>query len=336
MSEMYNNKFRTSYFKKDDALEFVLQDLNAKISKIPIDDVDEMNTGPIVLIMGCPRAGSTVLLQWLASLSIFSYPSNLIARFFSNPYIGIRVQQALLEMDPLNQIGFDVSQKEFRSNLGKTIGALQPSEYWYYWRQFFRFEEDISVLSDEALDEVDGKTFISGLKAFEGLTGKPLALKGMLLNYHIDYLFEQYPKFIFVNLVRDPFYNAQSLLLAREKYFNDRNKWYSFKPPEYASLKDLDPISQVAGQVVYMQRAVEEQLAKLPDANVITMNYTEFCEQPEHLLSRLQTKISSFGKEVTFEDTIFETHGIETNNSIRLSPEETGLLRDRIVYFETH
>jgi len=31
--------------------------------------------------------------------------------------------------------------------------------------------------------------------------------------------------------------------------FGSENEWYSFKIPEYLQLKDLDPITEVAGQV---------------------------------------------------------------------------------------
>lgn len=327
MSNTSDNKFRTSFFKKDASLEFVLKDLNAKISKISVEGIVEAQNGPIILIMGCPRAGSTVLLQWMASLNIFSYPSNLIARFYSNPYIGIRVQQALLEMDPLNQIGFNLTQQDFKSNLGKTIGALEPSEYWYYWRQYFQFDSDRSELSKDQLNEVDAIGFLNGLKTFEVLTGKPLALKGMLLNYHIDYLFQLYPKFIFVNLIRDPFYNAQSLLLARENYFNDINKWYSFKPPEYDSLKKLDPISQVAGQVVYMQREVKRALSNLPTANVLEISYRDFCLSPQSFFSELQLKFKALGKELEIKKEKFKNKRISHNNTIKLNNEDAEILR---------
>ncbi len=90
------------------------------------------------------------------SLRSFSYPSNLIARFYKNPYIGILAQQSLLEYDPLNQLGFDSTKIEYSSNLGKTIGALNPSEYWYFWREFFNFGE-INILSEGELEKIDSK-----------------------------------------------------------------------------------------------------------------------------------------------------------------------------------
>ena len=109
MSEMYDNDQRASFFKRNDDLEIALTDLNNLISTVNCEVEFSQPERPIVLLMGCPRAGSTLMLQWLASLGVFSYPSNLIARFYKNPFIGIRAQQSLLELDPLNQLGFTKS-----------------------------------------------------------------------------------------------------------------------------------------------------------------------------------------------------------------------------------
>src|SRR5690554_4423241 len=169
MDEMYDNSKRTSFFKRDASLEIALTDLNTTIQSIesPIN-TDEAQS-PIILIMGCPRSGSTLLLQWLASSGLFSYPSNLIARFYKNPYLGIRAQQALLDFDPLNQLDFKETKFDFSSSLGKTKGALGPSEYWYYWRTFFKFDNDVQILSKNQLGGVDGEAFINQLLAFEQL-----------------------------------------------------------------------------------------------------------------------------------------------------------------------
>jgi sulfotransferase family protein len=316
-------------------LEAILNDLNSRIENIETPALDIAELGPIIIIMGCPRAGSTILLQWLASLGHFSYPSNLIARFYKNPYIGIRAQQALLEYDPLNQLGFTKTEGKFESSLGKTMGAQGPSEYWYFWRNYFKFDADSSVLTKEQLAAVDGDSFISKLSSFELLTGNPLVLKGMLLNYHIKFLYNLYPKFLFVNLTRDPYCNAQSLLLAREKYFGDRKKWYSFKPPEYTSLKQNDPIAQVAGQVIYTQKAVRNNLKTIPEKNVLKISYSQFCEDPNSFVAQLSQKYEGLGGKAKFNKEPFSKKGIINNNSNRLSSEDAAKLKEQISYFES-
>jgi Sulfotransferase family len=335
MSEMYDNNQRTSFFKKDDSLEEVLLDLNSLIEEVKIRNYKHETKSPIILIMGCARSGSTLMMQWLASLQLFSYPSNLIARFYKNPYIGIRVQQALLEYDPMNQLGFKDLENPFMSTLGKTMGALSPSEYWYFWREHFNFNEDSSVLNEKQLKEVDGTSFLSKLSTFEYLTGKPLALKGMILNYHIPFLYKLYPKFLFINLTRDSFSNAQSLLLAREKYFSDRNKWYSFKPPEYEVLKDLDPISQVAGQVIYTKCAIVRALTKIPEDNVLTVSYSDFCTNPNGFLEKLLEKYNRLGGSCISDIDATRTWDFISSIDVKISSNEAVSLKDQIAHFES-
>ncbi|QQX76800.1 MULTISPECIES: sulfotransferase [Aequorivita] len=332
MDEMYDNSKRTSFFKKDVSLETALSDLNELIDGIecPIDTNESQS--PIILIMGCPRSGSTLLLQWLAASGLFSYPSNLIARFYKNPYLGIRTQQALLEFDPLNQLGFKETKLDFSSSLGKTYGALGPSEYWYYWRTFFKFENDSQILSQNQLAKVDGKKFIDQLLAFEQLTNKPLALKGMLLNWHIPYLYSLNQKFIFINVNRDPLLNAQSLLMAREKFFGDRNKWYSFKPSEYKELKDESPITQVVGQVIYTRKAVSEGLSQIPMENIINIEYTDFCSNPKKFLDALVYKFNKLGGNIESKNVDQDLlKPFDERKDIKLSDSEVKFLREELI-----
>ena len=44
---------------------------------------------------------------------------------------------------------------------------------------------------------------------------------------------------MFLHIKRQPAYNIQSLLKARNNYYGDIRGWYSFKPPEYDELKEF-------------------------------------------------------------------------------------------------
>ncbi len=307
-----DNSKRTKFFIRDNSLEKVLFELNTAFEGLFLDDINRLDDHPIIMIMGCPRSGSTILLQYLASLGIFSYPSNLIARFYKNPFVGIKIQQALYDYDPINQMGFEeVLAEKSKSYLGRTVGALMPSEYWYYWRQYFKFGE-YNQLKKEELETVDMKSFYKNLNAYQYLTGKPLVLKGMILNWHIPFLYKTNKRIIFINIKRDHFYTAQSLLKARETFFNDKTKWFSFKPEEYKFLKENHYLDQVAGQTVFTERAVTNGIETLPDENVLNVNYSEFCEDPFYVVKQLKEKLikldydldltSINNKEVTFTE----------------------------------
>ena len=293
--DMYDNSKRAKAFKRSSNLEEVLFELNGLIEPLAQEKLS-LPEHPIVLIMGVARSGSTLLMQYLANCGLFSYPSNLIARFFKNPYLGIRIQQALIEYDVNNELGLSNSHHiiDFRSNLGKTKGALSPSEFWYFWRDYFKFDSN-GKLTEAALSKVDHERFLKNLSAFYLLFGKPLVMKGMMLNWNIPYLYDINNKFIFVNIKRDILNNAHSLYEARIKYFNDPSRWYSFKPEEYEKLLGLTPVEQVVGQVLYTQRAVELGLSQVPETNKIEITYEEFCNNPYSILEMLKSRFNDLG-----------------------------------------
>jgi hypothetical protein len=231
----------------------------------------------------------------LASLDVFGYPSNLIARFYSNPAFGVLVQRALVEFDKGNQIGLAEQTAVFASSLGRTQGAVAPSEFWYFWRQFFHFSHT-GKLSDAQLKNVDISMFLKQLGEMEAAFDKPLAMKGMILNWNIPYLARSSEKFFFVDLQRDSFAVAQSILESRVRYAGSRGAWWSFKPPEYRDWLELDPIDQVAAQVVYTKRAISEGLSKLEDHRKLVVNYAEFCEDPALIYKKISEKYKEFGE----------------------------------------
>lgn len=289
MSDMFDNDAKKGSFKKDLEQEGYLSQLNKELEKAGLD-INPPST-PIILIMGNPRSGSTFLLQWLAASGIFSYPSNFIARFYANPYIGILADKAIFET---GEYSLNSAKWGFSSNLGRTEGIRAPSEFWYFWRHFFPLAKK-NILSDEELSSVDSKRFLNQIGSFWQLTGKPLVMKGLIMNWHIPFLYKLYPKFIFIHLERDPFFNAQSLYFARKQYFGDEKKWYSLKPVEYDQLKDKSPLDQVAGQVSGINKAVEYGMDLIPESNKIRLGYEHFCQNPNELIDSLQLKFKQLG-----------------------------------------
>jgi hypothetical protein len=161
---------RQQAFRRNERLEALLQEINEMLETAEdrILENYRMPRYPVIFIVGCARAGSTLMLQWLASTEKFAYPTNLLSRFYAAPYIGARIQQVLT--DP--QFNFrdefdDLNPKiHFSSELGKTRGTLAPNEFWYFWRRFFHYGE-IQQLDEDALKRVDVLKFVSELAALE-------------------------------------------------------------------------------------------------------------------------------------------------------------------------
>ncbi len=295
-----NDTDREAY-RRNEALEELLAEINGLLAQPESRILKSYSKPqkPLVLVVGAPRSGTTLLLQWLAYSGYFGYVSNFVARFYQAPYVGARIQQMMSdrrftfrnEMLTLP----DNSEDMFRSELGKTDGLLAPNEFWYFWRRFFRFDK-ADQLNEEALHQVDWHTFRSELAALEAVWQRPLALKGLIINNHIPLVAERLENTFFIHIERHPFYNMQSLLRARQSYYGEYARWYSFKPPQYPQIKDLPVRRQVAGQIHYINRTIREALSAIDERRYLQIDYASFCRRPGQWWRLLMDKMKTLGE----------------------------------------
>ena len=314
------NTKRKNDFQRNEKLEELLEEINSRLAGVQaqVNVEQDVPKYPLILLVGCPRAGTTLFMQWLAHTNEFSYPSNLISRFYAAPYIGALIQTMLFDPEYRYKNEFSDLDHEisFHSALGKTQGVLDPNEFWYFWRRYFPAKE-LQFYDANELQEVDINGFIAEITSIEAVFDKPFVMKGLYLNWNIPFLYEMVPNPLFVNIKRSPYFTAQSLLESREKFFGDINAWYSFKPKEYEFLKDLDPARQAAGQVYFTTKAVEEGLKEISDRNKLIFNYEEFCDDPESIYNELGDKLNSLGCSIS--DKYSGIASFKNTNTVRLS-----------------
>ena len=294
---MSTSNLRVGGDRKNEKLEALLKELNGLLAACQ-EEVNRRYTRPrfpVLLLMGAPHSGTTLFMQWLAESGQWGYPTNVISRFYAAPYIGARVQHILIENDIGGEISDFKKASPFTSVMGKTTGALAPHEFWYFWRRFFPLCPDADVVPPEALPGVDTGRMNRELATLEAALEKPLALKAMLLNWHIPFLDAAFDKALFVNLKREPAYVVQSMLEGRKRYFGTEDLWYSFKPPQYSWLKDRAPVEQVAGQIHFIRQATDEGMARISPARAWTVQYEDFCREPEAAWAVLCEKMAGLG-----------------------------------------
>jgi hypothetical protein len=288
---------RTQKFKRNDSLEEFLGEINNDLwnTEEKLLNIKEPEY-PLIFVMGPLRSGSTLMTQWLANLD-FAYPTNLMSRFYKTPIIASKIQLLLTDerYNYRNELRDFNSGVDFSSENGKTKGALAPNEFWYFWRRFLDFKELDYLPSEELLEKVDIDTFKSEFAGIVDVFQKPFALKGMILNYNIDFLDKIFEKAIFIYTKRDPLTNIESALKAREKQLGSIKEWYSFKIPEYNELIKLNPYEQVAGQIYHINKAVESGLENVAEHKKMIVNYEEFCENPKKFYDELKAKLNIQG-----------------------------------------
>jgi len=294
---------RSKEHQRNQGLEALLAELNTTLGQAEegMEALPAELEHPVVLVVGAPRSGTTLLMQWLAATGDFAYPSNLLSRFYAAPYLGARIQQLLTDprFDFKDELrGIATQEAPFASALGKTKGALQPNEFWYFWRRFIPNTVP-EWLTREQEAAIDGAGLKRGFAHLQSAFGKPFAAKGLILQYNLETLRRILGKVIFVHNHRHPFFNMQSLLRSREAFFGNLDAWYSVKPREYAWLRDRDPVTQVAGQVHFTHASIEAELASMDQRHVLRISHEEFCRDPGGFHLALGAKLAEWGWPIT-------------------------------------
>ena len=328
-----SDKTRAAAFSRNPELEYLLRDINSSLWLSERSLLAKYNYPdfPVIFIMGPMRSGTTLLMQWLATTQIVSYPSNFLSRFYHAPIIGAKIQLMLTDRrySFRGELGDDFTKDiAYSSENGKTRGILAPNEFWYFWRRFLP-NPDRDDHDDEDLENnVDSKMLLAELAGIVDVFQKPFVCKGMLFNYNIKYLHKIIKNAIFIQVSRDPVFNMQSVLFARERQFGSRDKWYSFKIKEYPELSGLNSVKQVAGQIYFINKAVSEGLATVPDVNKIEVSYENFCRNPKMVYESIVEKLGMLGYSVTKK--------YAGKNNFELSNTWDGPASEKKLYFDEY
>lgn len=264
---------RTATYSKDQSQESFLQKLNDSLSNLEESYFTNQNSKhPFVFIVGAQRSGTTVVNQILTNHFDFWYPNNFIARIWRAPIVATQLYKATHKDDCTNT---------YSSKLGYTPSPSGPHEFGYFWRQWFgqEFEKDLEV----------GPTLTQQLHSISTHFDRPLLFKNLIyLSNHISVLHALLPgNCLFIRLKRDPASIACSSYNSRIRLYNDSNKWFGVKPPEYQAIQKLPVLEQVVSQVYHTEKQIDRQIAQVPDQRKIVVDYDVLCDAPEIELKKL-------------------------------------------------
>jgi hypothetical protein len=247
----------------------------------------EAPTEPLLFIVGAPRSGTTLLTQLLITEYQIGYVSNLVARFWKAPYLGLLLAKEIRDADRPPDVGFS-------SDRGFTSGYEGPHEFGYFWRRWFDYQESHSVRG-EAIYAETVEALRKECAAMQSVEEVPFLFKNLVCSFQVDFLARTFPQSVFLHCRRNPLYVAQSLLRCREQYCGSRKAWFSVKPEAYPELKELPYPDQIAGQIYYTRRHVEDAFQRLSDDRYCQVDYEAIVDAPAPSLQHVAEVVEQAG-----------------------------------------
>jgi len=276
---------RRAEYAKDSSDEAFVRSINERLAELEREQYVECEIEhPFVFVVGLPRSGTTLLSQLLAYCLDAGYVSNFAARFYLAPVTGLRLGRILFGTE---------KPAAFESDYARTDDPRGIHEFGYFWRHWLRKETFADVVrSRELEDAIDWDGLRLTLANVQRELGRAYVGKNMLGAYHTAKLCSVLGPVLWVYIERDPLDVAISILDARRKHYDDLRAWWSYVPLEYDRLEGLDHWHQIAGQVHYLGRLYDTELAALGDRAVQT-TYEQMCTDPRGLLATVSARTES-------------------------------------------
>ncbi len=270
---------------------------------------------PIILIIGPPRSGTTLVYQTLGvHLPVF-YFSNMTEMFPRSP------------ISALNLFGSArrKSAGRYQSYYGNTAGLFAPNDAFHVWNRFLGKDRyhGPSELSKDVRREMQ-RFFDAASQA----AGRPLLNKNNRNTDCAALLADALPSARFVVLHRDPAYIIQSLLKARTAIQGNASYGWGLRSRDSREEGgDADAIAAVCEQVREIDVDLREQLGRIDSERIIHVEYEAFCADPAKATAQIGKQF--LGAEIDEAALRAKIGSFESTNRMTVSPDQF----DRIQHF---
>jgi hypothetical protein len=180
----------------------------------------------------------------------------------------------------------------YEFQFGHVQGLGGPNEcgaFWYRW-----FPQGLHVYVPPG---VTAKQHLRELRltigAFSYLSQKPMIVKNLYNSMRIAPILEAIPEASFIVCRRDSKENALALLKSRILNCKSKSEWWSLPPKEIDELMLKPYFDQVAGQLYYTYKQIEEDKIKFRSDRFIEVNYEDLCLNVPGTLNKIGEFLST-------------------------------------------
>ena len=207
------------------------------------------NVPPFYFVIGAPRSGTTLLTQLLAHCFDFGYITNLAARFWLTPVLGIQFSKEVL--------GKRVTPS-LKSHYATTEHAGDIHEFGRFWMSHLGLSssQDVDWLVP---DEEYASLTLRALRAIQSQFTAPIVMKGIYPAYASEWMNENF-EIRWINIERAAVDTCISILDARRKKLRDEHDWFGWHIPDVDRWRYTSDnlYGEIANQVTYFQRVYRE------------------------------------------------------------------------------
>lgn len=220
--------------------------------------IENLNTPPI-FIVGAPRSGTTMLYQLLLKEFKLFYFSNVSNVFYDSPLL-----INYLIKNKINKVNITL-----QSNSGYVKGFFSPSEIGVLNEKWFENKNNIQQTR-------------SLFKTLSNFYNRPIVVKNTFNTLRIDNIKQVFPNALILYITRNPFFNAQSIILNQNGYKAiDRlhNK---------ISLSDKNStIFTKSVKLLLHYHTIKTQIAEKYPNSVIEIAYENLCVNPKLYMDKI-------------------------------------------------
>lgn len=281
------NEARQAEMRKDRSQEDFLWGLNRTLRGAEAEfEAMAREDLPFLFVVGPPRSGTTLTMQLVAACLDVGYVDNVVGRFWLAVAHGVHLSRAV-------QGGRRAIS--YASRYGVTSDPSDPHEFGYFWSSHLGTRDEV-----KAPEDVDWTALRRDLARMAGAFARPVAFKNLITVSHVEGLARHLPRTCFVRVRRDHLDTGLSILQARERYYGDRNTWWSLRTPKGAALERLPWDEQIAAQLSFIDRHLDRSLdaALSVGARVVDINYETLCAEPMRLVDEAAQALEALGAPV--------------------------------------
>ncbi|MGI9429522.1 MAG: sulfotransferase family protein [Bythopirellula sp.] len=275
---------------------------------------------PLVLIVGPPRSGSTLLFQALARYADVSYLTNLTSMFRRSP---ITSASWFHDFAPRRKQSMS---KSLQNYYGQTPGLAAPNDGFDVWNRWLGDDRYQTPASLEPKLIAEMQQFFA---AWTGEFDKPFLNKNNRNSICLGLLADTLPQATFVVIRREPVFLAQSLIEARLNVQGDKAQpWGLASRRTHAENNHATGyVDDVCDQLLEIERRLQSQLSRIPGDRYLELSYEGFCANPRATLQQIGRHVPAL--QLQEELMAAELSSFAASSTLRLSKEEIQQIEKR-------